>query len=1309
MKRFLLVLLVAAALLPPRARAGEIVVNGGFEAAQFGPAWTHGAYRKNKENPSLADHAVVPDLPYSGSYSALLGFKYTGQGNATAYLYQDVAIPANISSATLRFALRMQGYDGDFYAQFTADLRTTGGAELENLLSTSFSQFDDKFKDSGWMVEPGGYDVSPYAGQTVRLYFAQPNLNDNNLQTWTYVDDVSLVYRKWVDLFADGDGDDAFGAIGSGAGGFSARSAVAGDTLYYALTVENEGPVADTYTLSASAPSGWTALIDAGAGPQAFPFTTPSVASGTSLGYTVMVVSPPGAGGGSYDVVVDAESDTAGNRFDSARLRANVVDAVYATDLVVEGNGFGVTGGNGAGGFALGTTTWDTPRSFAVELRNPGNQTTAYRIDVATDAGASASVWLNGTQFTAPFTTPGVPDGGSIAMTVDVTVAAPQRGGDYAAILTAAAVGDTLRRDSIEAVARVLEPRVDMIVVTNGDNIYDDTGSGFGGSSTIASELGLTVSFPILVQNEAAIADSFIIDWVPPSGGWRAVLEIGGVDYDFPVTTPAFAPFTQQSYVLKVEIRNGASYGTYRSLLNAVSATDGRVAESVAASISVSNSSEIDMLIDGDGAGLYGPVGTGLGGLSSRDAAPGDTVFFDVTVVNVSGIDSHDLAWSAPAGWDVTLAGSSTPLSALPAGTYALRVVVPSGAPRGTFDVIVDGNKTDKTYLMDSVTGRVVVVPGARVDAVIDNDGDGVFGAPGTGAGGTSLQAAPAGATVNFTVELQNEGAADDTYRVTWGAVPGWTAALSGSPSPLVTAPIPAGGSSLYTFRVDIPAAAATGAYAYTLDVQSLSDSTSFESIAARVDVLGPPRADLVIDGDGTDVFGVMGSGQGGRSVRYANPGSFFTAQLRVRNAGSFADSMRVQWEAPPGWPAGSVVINDGAVDHSAPFWTPVLAGGAFVDYTVKVQVPADAASTHSTIINAWSSLPPNLTESVVLVTDTRIVVRGVVFDDRDRNLVFSGADAPLSGVTVVEQGSGLAAVTDAAGSYTIQLTGPATVTVVERNPSGYVSLTNDTLGAFVVDAGDTVTADFADAAPLRLTPGTVRTALAGGYVDFPHVLEVGTAGHVDLSALADGGGTAMFLLDANGNGVFDTGDRALESADTDLDPGTNARVAILCRLFVPSTTPEATTIHVKVTATEAVGAVTITADAVDAAVVTGSAVGLVTLSKSADVAGAAPGESITYSIEFFNSGADSVQNLVIVDPISPWVDLEADAFGPGRDLEWQRGSDPPVYLTFDPGDTDACEFSPAERLLRLIFAQAGATYLEPGGTGRITYRVRVR
>ncbi|MCK5618878.1 MAG: hypothetical protein KAJ17_05735, partial [Candidatus Krumholzibacteria bacterium] len=354
-----------------------------------------------------------------------------------------------------------------------------------------------------------------------------------------------LAFKKYVDVFADGYGDDEFGDPGTGLGALSARSGVAGDTIRYTFEVENEGLDNDVYQINASAPAGWTVVFDDGTGLLTPPFDTTVLTPGEIRSYTALVVTPFSAAGGSYDVIVDAVSTGFANRYDSATLRANIVDAQYGADLAVDGNGYGLTGDDGAGGFALKTAQWDTPVTFNTELINTGNQSTAYAVSFSAPPGATVSVWYGGTQYTSPFTTAAVPDGGTTTMTLEVQVASPSRGGDYETILRAVAVNDTLQLDSIRGVLRLVEPGFDLIIAASGDDIYDDTFSGLGGASSNAGERGSVVSFPITIQNESSLPDSFLMDWEQPQGAWTAVLEYDGIDRAFPFTTPVIAPFSE--------------------------------------------------------------------------------------------------------------------------------------------------------------------------------------------------------------------------------------------------------------------------------------------------------------------------------------------------------------------------------------------------------------------------------------------------------------------------------------------------------------------------------------------------------------------------------------------------------------------------------------------------------------------------------------------------------------------------------------------------------------------------------------------
>jgi hypothetical protein len=316
--RAALVFAVLSVLLPSAAAGGELIVNGSFDTGAFGPAWVHGAYRGGNTNPGLADHVVVPDLPFSGNYSALVGFKYATQTtNAYGYIYQQVTIPANISGATLYFKMRQQGYDSTPYDPFRAQIRNSSGGLLQTIVTHTFPEYNYQFKDSGWLDDddapPVGVDMSAYAGQTIRVYFEQGSTIDALYETWAFVDDVSLVYSMWVDLAVEGNGDDLFGAAGTGAGALGVASGVAGDTLTYDVVVENEGNVADTYTLSLTNPIGATMWIDDGGGPQAFPYVTATIPAGGTVTYQVSVVIPGGASAGSYDFVLDARHRNAGH------------------------------------------------------------------------------------------------------------------------------------------------------------------------------------------------------------------------------------------------------------------------------------------------------------------------------------------------------------------------------------------------------------------------------------------------------------------------------------------------------------------------------------------------------------------------------------------------------------------------------------------------------------------------------------------------------------------------------------------------------------------------------------------------------------------------------------------------------------------------------------------------------------------------------------------------------------------------------------------------------------------------------------
>jgi uncharacterized repeat protein (TIGR01451 family) len=1301
------------------ARAGELAEGGDFETGDFTPAWVHGAGSiSGPLNPDWADHIVVLDLPYGGNYSALLGFKYEPlQQKRYAFMYQDVTIPSGISRATLYFKFRQQGYDGLNNDPFTVEVRDLADNTLATVVTYAFPERDFQFKDSGWIdddgVGPVGYDMMPFAGQTVRIYFRQANGNDNTYETWVFVDDVSLVFEKYVDLIVDGEGEDLFGDLGTGDGGTSVRSGEAGETITYLLDVENEGEDADSYTLSAAPPPGWGIIIRYGGTDYSLPWTTPVVPADSVIRAEVLITIPPDEAIGGYTTILDAVSAAFGDRFDSAALVANVVPAKHLADLAVDGDGFGTIDPDGAGGISYVDAPPDTEVTFQVDLLNAGTEADSFFIWFRPAGPFTAVIEDGAVTHSAAFVTGLVNSGGTVPYTLRVTVPVDLLGGDYTTLVYAKSLTDTLKKDGVSAVTRVLAPRVDMVICGSGDGIVDDTGSGQGGSGTVAGTRSNTVYFPFTLQNEGGVADSFLLAWDNMQGGWTAQI-FDGVSYrPLPWVTPAIEPYGERDYLLAVTIPGNVSYGTHASILDATSEVNGNVRESVTANITVcSGFEEVDLLIDGNGDGLYGPLGTGLGGSSAAAAGAGDTVTFTITVENEGGENLFDLEWSAPPGWEVVIGDSSSTMRGVPAGAYVLEVRIPSTCSGGTFEIIVDGRKTNKPFFIDSVKGIVSVEYAHIVDALVDGDGDDIFGMPGAGGGGLSTRSTLGGEAVQFTVELQNQGGEAESYRVTWNGFTGWNATLDGSGPPFVTVPVPAGGSESYIFEVTAPLSALEGDYDYTIDVVSTVDSSNVESVTARVHIDPPPQPDLVIDGNGALITAPAGSGGGGRALVFGDGGTMVTAVLEVVNRGGFPDSFRVTWQAPIGWPAGSILISDGSNDYGSPFVTGVVDPGASLAYTVKIFVPAAAPLRSSCIIDA-EAISRDTEDSVLLEIGTACFVIGMVFDDADHDGARGPGESGWSGVTVIltDPGGDITAVTGATGGFTFEVPAGTPRQVIELTPSGMVSLSPDTVALGAMAAGDTVTVDFADVLGPVLAPEINVSGPAGGFVDLPHTITAGTAGQAVLTAVPPAGWVEAFYRDNNGDSVLDAGDTPLTPADLDLDPAVPGLdvVPIIMHVFIPSEVPPGTVEGITVTLAQTLSGTTVVAQVsvTDTILVLASASGTLQLTKSVDLIEARPGDVITYTISFINPGADGVQEIEIIDPVSADVDLVTDAFGPGQDINWVRDG-APVYLTADPADADEAMLSP-DGTLRIVLSRQAPFVLGSGEEGQIIYQVRIR
>ncbi|MFA4948931.1 MAG: hypothetical protein WC674_10560, partial [Candidatus Krumholzibacteriia bacterium] len=549
--------------------------------------------------------------------------------------------------------------------------------------------------------------------------------------------------------------------------------------------------------------------------------------------------------------------------------------------------------------------------------------------------------------------------------------------------------------------------------------------------------------------------------------------------------------------------------------------------------------------------------------------------------------------------------------------------------------------------------------------------------------------------------------------RVTWNGYPGWSARLAGSVSPYTTASVAAGASGLYTFEVVIPLAAIPGDYDFILDVVSTIDPNNVESVLARIHINAPPRVDLVIDGNGAQVTAPVGTGGGGLALVFGGPGTTVTARLDVVNRGGFPDSFRVSWSDPEGWPAGSVLVWDGASDRTSPFVTQLVNPGDSLTFTGKVFIFAGAAPRSRIVINGVG-ITRNLEDSVTLEVATSSFVTGIVFNDKDHDGAHDAGEEGWTGVTVTlsDPGGPIVRQTDGASVYFFEVPAAVARTIVESTPSGMISLSPDTVLCPAAVPGETLRVNFADVRRSSIAPSNDLSGPAGSFIDIPHTIVAGTKGQASLSASLPAGWVEIFYRDNDGDGRLGAADSLLRAADLALDPDSAgfAMAPIIVRVFVPPQVGAGTNVSLTITLAQILSGTAIQTEATvsDRLFVLARATGMLKLLKEVDLAQARPGDVMTYSITFSNPGIQAVREIEIIDPLSPAVEIVRDAFGPGRDIEWLKDGSP-VYLTADPLDPDEAMLEMPDGRLHVILSRISPFTLESGATGRISYRVRIR
>ncbi|MBI3609366.1 MAG: hypothetical protein HY204_01525 [Nitrospirae bacterium] len=93
--------------------------------------------------------------------------------------------------------------------------------------------------------------------------------------------------------------------------------------------------------------------------------------------------------------------------------------------------------------------------------------------------------------------------------------------------------------------------RADGIIGGNGDNVYDATGSGLGGSQTLTVTPGATSSYALSVQNEQITATTFTLSWITPTNWTVSVTDGTTETSNGSYPTGSILPGASAMYTLK--------------------------------------------------------------------------------------------------------------------------------------------------------------------------------------------------------------------------------------------------------------------------------------------------------------------------------------------------------------------------------------------------------------------------------------------------------------------------------------------------------------------------------------------------------------------------------------------------------------------------------------------------------------------------------------------------------------------------------------------------------------------------------------
>ena len=150
----------------------QLIQNGGFETGNLANWSATGA--------SLP--FVTTGHAQYGTYSAQLGTSSATEPVSDSALYQTITIPANAAKATLGFACWFSTADTIANDWQEAQIQDSTGVKLAQVMKYAIN-------NHSWAGF--SFDLTPYKGQTIRIYF-NVHQNGNGKLTYMYLDSVSV-------------------------------------------------------------------------------------------------------------------------------------------------------------------------------------------------------------------------------------------------------------------------------------------------------------------------------------------------------------------------------------------------------------------------------------------------------------------------------------------------------------------------------------------------------------------------------------------------------------------------------------------------------------------------------------------------------------------------------------------------------------------------------------------------------------------------------------------------------------------------------------------------------------------------------------------------------------------------------------------------------------------------------------------------------------------------------------------------------------------------------------------------------------